>query len=75
MDKAEDFFNIVDLKLREDGKFTYFHWENFHKAESFYNVKRESFEVTRDFVNGGTKDIVVQIPIYRKSTDSSFLKK
>jgi hypothetical protein len=74
MDDYDAFFQIVDMKLREDGIFSYFHWENFHKAESFYNVEREPFEITKDFVNGGQQDIVAQIPIYRKSLGSTFLK-
>ena len=74
MDDYDAFFQIVDMKLREDGIFSYFHWENFHKAESFYNVEREPFEITKDFVNGGQQDIVAQIPIYKKSLGSTFLK-
>jgi spermidine synthase len=74
MDDYDAFFQIVDIKLREDGIFSYFHWENFHRAESFYNVKRHPFEITRNFVDGGQKDIIVQIPIYQKSPGSSFLK-
>jgi spermidine synthase len=74
MDDYDAFFQIVDMKLREDGIFSYFHWENFHRAESFYNVKRHPFEITKTFVDGGQKDIIVQIPIYQKSPGSSFLK-
>ena len=74
LDDYDAFFQIIDMKLREDGIFSYFHWENFHKNESLYNVVREPFETTRDFVNGGKKDIVVQIPIYKKTSTSSFLK-
>ena len=75
LDDYDAFFQIVDMKLREDGIFSYFHWENFHRKESLYNVERESYNITRYFVNGSKKDIVVQIPIYRKFSGSSFLEK
>jgi spermidine synthase len=75
LDDYDAFFQIVDMKLREDGIFSYFHWENFHRKESLYNVERESYNITRYFVNGSKKDIVIQIPIYRKSLGSSFLEK
>ena len=74
LDDYDAFFQLVDMKLREDGIFSYFHWENFHRKESLYNVEREPYHITRDFVNGSKQNIVVQIPIYRKSTGSSFLK-
>jgi spermidine synthase len=74
LDDYDAFFQLVDMKLREDGIFSYFHWENFHRKESIYNVEREPYHITRDFVNGSKQNIVVQIPVYRKSTGSSFLK-
>jgi spermidine synthase len=74
LDDYDAFFQLVDMKLREDGIFSYFHWENFHRKESIYNVEREPYHITRDFVNGSKQNIVVQIPVYRKSTGSNFLK-
>lgn len=74
LDDYDAFFQLVDMKLREDGIFSYFHWENFHRKESIYNVEREPHHITRDFVNGNKQNIVVQIPVYRKSTGSNFLK-
>jgi predicted O-methyltransferase YrrM len=73
-DDYDAFFQIVEMKLREEGLFSYFHWENFHRKESSYNVEREPFEITRDFINGSLKDITVQIPLYRKTPSSKFLK-
>jgi len=73
-DDYDAFFQIVEMKLREEGLFSYFHWENFHRKESLYNVEREPFEITRDFINGSLKDITVQIPLYRKTPSSKFLK-
>ncbi len=74
LDDYEAFFQVVELKLRDDGVFSYFHWENFHKAESSYNVERYPFETTRVYRDGYTKRIDVQIPLYRKTSSSSFLK-
>ena len=74
LDDYEAFFQVVELKLREDGIFSYFHWENFHKSESVYNVERYPFDTTRVYRDGYSKDITVQIPLYRKTPTSKFLK-
>lgn len=74
MDKAEDFFNIVDLKLREDGKFTYFHWENFHKEISDYNVERYPVEYEEVFYEGGSRQGTCMVPVYTKTKTSKFNK-
>jgi predicted O-methyltransferase YrrM len=73
-DKAEQFFDIVDLKLREDGKFTYFHWENFHKEQSDYNVERHYVEYDIKYMEGGTKKGTCQVPLYTKTKTSKFNK-
>jgi len=74
MDKAEDFFNLVDLKLRESGKFTYFHWENFHRKESLYNVERFPMTVIKEYYEGGTEECIVNVPLYTKTKTSKFNK-
>lgn len=74
MDKAEDFFDIVDLKLREDGRFTYFHWENFHKEKSDYNVERYPVEYEKVFYEGGTEKGTCMVPLYVKTSTSKFNK-
>ena len=74
MDKAEDFFQLVDLKLRENGKFTYFHWENFHRKESLYNVERFPVEYEKVFHEGGKEKGTCQVPLYTKTKFSTFNK-
>ena len=74
LDKPEQFFELVDNLLREDGKFTYFHWENFHKQYSDYNVERHPVEYLREYKEGGTKKGTCQVPLYTKTKTSKFNK-
>lgn len=74
MDVIEDFFNIVDSKLNVGGKFTFFHWENFHKDYVDYNVERFPFEYEMVFIEGATKKGTCMVPLYTKTETSKFNK-
>lgn len=74
MDVIEDFFKIVDSKLNVGGKFTYFHWENFHKEYVDYNVERFPFEYEMVFIEGGKEKGTCQVPLYIKTKTSKFNK-
>ena len=74
IDKPEDFFKVVEQKLRVGGKFSYFHWENFHKEQSDYNVERFLVEYERTYYEGGTKKGTCQVPLYTKTETSKFNK-
>ena len=74
IDKPEDFFDVVEQKLRVGGKFSYFHWENFHKEQSDYNVERFPVEYERTYYEGGTKKGTCQVPLYTKTETSKFNK-
>lgn len=74
LDKPEQFFELVDNILREDGKFTYFHWENFHKQYSDYNVERFPVEYEKVFYEGGKEKGTCQVPLYTKTKTSKFNK-
>jgi len=64
----------VDNILREDGKFTYFHWENFHKQYSDYNVERFPVQYEKVFYEGGKEKGTCQVPLYIKTKTSKFNK-
>lgn len=74
LDKPEQFFELVDNILREDGKFTYFHWENFHKQYSDYNVERFPVQYEKVFYEGGKEKGTCQVPLYIKTKTSKFNK-
>ena len=74
LDKPEQFFELVDNILREDGKFTYFHWENFHKQYSDYNVERFPVQYEKVFYEGGKEKGTCQVPLYTKTKTSKFNK-
>jgi spermidine synthase len=74
LDKPEQFFELVDNLLREDGKFTYFHWENFHKQYSDYNVERFPVQYEKVFYEGGTEKGTCMVPLYVKTSTSKFNK-
>ena len=74
LDKPEQFFELVDNILREDGKFTYFHWENFHKKYSDYNVERFPVQYEKVFYEGGKEKGTCQVPLYTKTKTSKFNK-
>jgi len=74
LDKPEQFFELVDNILREDGKFTYFHWENFHKQYSDYNVERFPVQYETNYIEGKKEKGTCMVPLYTKTETSKFNK-
>jgi hypothetical protein len=74
LDVPEDFFNVVEQKLRMGGKFSYFHWENFHKEQSDYNVERFPVQYETNYIEGKKEKGTCMVPLYTKTETSKFNK-